>query len=242
MSYDDAKTRIDLAAVLRWAARLGYQQGVCNHFSALLPGRDDLFVVNAEGLFWSEATASSLITCDLDGEIIEGDGTVEQSAFCLHAPVHRINKTMRAVLHTHAPFTTALCLIKGGRLLPVNLAGFQFHGRIAYDEDHRGGAMLPEEGMREAIILGDKNVLMMRNHGALVVGRTIAEAFDRLYYLEEVCKAQILAMSAHRELQMAPDEIVQAVAEDTALFAAYAEKHLTAIRRVLDREQPEYRS
>ena len=84
--------RIDLAATLRWAARMGYQQGVCNHFSLLVPDSDELFLVNPEGLFWSEITASSLLLCDLDGTIVEGTGTVELSAFSLHAPIHRRNK------------------------------------------------------------------------------------------------------------------------------------------------------
>ena len=83
--------RVDLAAVLRWSARLGYQQGICNHYSFLLPGHDDLFLVNPEGFFWSEITASSLLVCDLDGNIVEGSGTVERTAFCLHAPIHRHN-------------------------------------------------------------------------------------------------------------------------------------------------------
>src|SRR6202789_2338106 len=113
--------RVDLAAVLRWSARLGYQQGICNHFSFLLPGQEDLFLVNPEGFFWSEITASSLLACDLDGNVIEGSGTVEQTAFCLHAPIHRHNKSARAALHCHTPYTTALCLIQGGQLEPVNL-------------------------------------------------------------------------------------------------------------------------
>jgi ribulose-5-phosphate 4-epimerase/fuculose-1-phosphate aldolase len=234
--------RVDLAAVLRWSARLGYQQGICNHYSFLLPGHDDLFLVNPEGYFWSEMTASSLLVCDLDGNIVEGSGTVERTAFCLHAPIHRHNKAARAALHTHSPYATALCLIEGGQLEPVNLAGFQFYGKIAYDENHHGGALSPEEGDREVRILGDKNILMMRNHGPMVVGATIASAFDRLYYLEEVCKRQVLAMSTNRTLQHVPLEVIRQLSEDDALFEAYAEKHITAIKRVLDREEPEYAS
>jgi len=232
--------RVDLAAVLRWSARLGYQQGICNHYSFLLPGHDDLFLVNPEGYFWSEITASSLLVCDLDGNIVEGSGTVERTAFCLHAPIHRHNKAARAALHTHSPYATALCLIEGGQLEPVNLTGFQFHGKIAYDENHQGGALSPEEGDREVSILGDKNILMMRNHGPMVVGTTIASAFDRLYYLEEVCKRQVLAMSTHRPMQHVPPEVVQQLSEDEELFDAYAEKHLTAIKRVLSRQEPEF--
>jgi ribulose-5-phosphate 4-epimerase/fuculose-1-phosphate aldolase len=223
-----------------WSARLGYQQGVCNHFSFLLPGQEDLFLVNPEGFFWSELTASSLLVCDLDGNIVEGSGTVERTAFCLHAPIHRHNKAARAALHTHTPYTTALCLIAGAQLEPVNMAGFQFFGKIAYDENHQGGAHSTGEGDREVSILGDKNILMMRNHGPMVVGKTIASAFDRLYYLEEVCKRQVLAMSTNRPLQQVPPHVVHQMSDDDALFDAYAEKHLTAIKRVLAHEEPEY--
>jgi ribulose-5-phosphate 4-epimerase/fuculose-1-phosphate aldolase len=232
--------RVDLAAVLRWSARLGYQQGVCNHFSFLLPGEENLFLVNPEGYFWSELTASSLLVCDLDGGIVEGTGTVETTAFCLHAPIHRHNKAAKAALHCHTPYTTALCLIEDGQLEPVNLAGFQFYGKIAYDENHQGGALSVNEGTREVAILGDKNILMMRNHGPMVVGKTIASAFDRLYYLEEVCKRQVLAMSTGRPLQQVPAHVAHQLSDDEALFEAYSDKHLTAIKRVLDREEPEY--
>ncbi len=236
------QARIDLAATLRWAARLGYQQGVCNHFSLMAPHSDELFLVNPEGFFWSEVTAGSLLLCHLDGTIVEGEGTVELSAFSLHAPIHRHNKNAKAVLHTHSPYATALCLIKGARVEPVFLAGLQFFGNIAYDEDCHGAAFSIEEGEREAAILGDKSVLMMRNHGPLVVGPTAAAAFDRLYYLEDTCQRQLLAMAAGQPLQHVADDVAAALAAKGAVFDAYAEKHLTAIKRVLDREEPEYSS
>ena len=234
------QARIDLAAVLRWSARLRYQQGVCNHFSLMAPGSNTLMLVNPEGLFWSEVTASSLILCDLDGTIVEGDGTVELSAFSLHAPIHRRNAAARAVLHTHTPYATALCLIDKARVEPVFLAGLQFHGKIAYDDECHGAAFNTGEGDREAAILGDHNVLMMRNHGPIVVGPTVAAAFDRLYYLEQTCERQLLAMSAQRPLCAVKETYAQELADMVPVFDAYANKHLAAIKRVLDREEPEY--
>jgi ribulose-5-phosphate 4-epimerase/fuculose-1-phosphate aldolase len=240
MSDDLRQARIDLAAALRWSARIHYQQGICNHYSLLSPLHDDRFLVNPEGLFWSEITASSLLLCDLEGNILEGAGTVESSAFHLHAPIHRVNPQARAVLHTHSPYATALCLIEGARVEPVFLAGLQFYGKIAYDEDCRGAAFDVREGEREARILGDHNVLMMRNHGPLVVGPTVAAAFDRLYYLEQTCERQLIAMSANRPLSQVTATVAQGLADQVSVFDAYAEKHLTAIKRVLDREEPEY--
>jgi ribulose-5-phosphate 4-epimerase/fuculose-1-phosphate aldolase len=242
MSDPLRQARIDLAAALRWSARIHYQQGVCNHFSLLSPLDDAQFLVNPEGLFWSEVTASSLLLCGLDGRILEGEGTVEASAFHLHAPIHRLNKKARAVLHTHSPYATALCLIEGARVEPVFLAGLQFYGKIAYDDECQGPAFNAAEGEREAHILGDHNVLMMRNHGPIVVGPTVAAAFDRLYYLEQTCERQIIAMSANRPLSQVKAGVAQGLADMVPVFDAYAEKHLTAIKRVLDREQPEYAS
>ena len=226
--------------MLRWSARLGYQQGVCNHFSVLAPGSDDHFLVNPEGLFWSEITASSLILCDLDGHVVEGEGTVEASAFALHAPIHRRRPHARAVLHTHMPYATALCLIEGALVEPVFLAGLQFFGRIAYDEDCHGAAFAVSEGEREAQILGQHDILMMRNHGPLVVGPTVAAAFDRLYYLEQTCERQLLAMAANRRLRAVEPAVAQGLADQVPVFDAYAQKHLAAIMRVLDREEPGY--
>jgi ribulose-5-phosphate 4-epimerase/fuculose-1-phosphate aldolase len=240
MGYDLRKARVDLAAALRWSARLNYQQGVCNHFSLLAPASDELFLVNPEGLFWSEVTASNLLLCDLDGNIVEGTGTVEASAFSLHAPVHRHSKNARAVLHTHSPYATALCLIDGAKVEPVFLPGLQFFGKIAYLEDCQGGAFTAEQGSRETAILGDNNVLMMRNHGPIVVGPTVAVAFDRLYYLEETCRRQILAMSTNQPLRRVDSAVAQNLADRASLFDELAAKHFSAVKRVLDHEEPAY--
>lgn len=240
MTTELMQARIDLAAVLRWSARLKYQQGICNHYSVMAPGSDNLFLVNPEGLFWSEVTASSLLLCDLDGNVVEGSGTVEFTAFSLHAPIHRLNRKARAVLHTHTPYATALCLIENGRLEPSFLAGLQFFGKVAYDEVCRGLAASVGEGEREAATLGDCNVLVMRNHGPLVVGSTVAVAFDRLYYLEETCQRQLLAMASQQPLCTVAPSVAQDLASQVHVFETYAEKHLTAIKRVLQREEPEF--
>jgi ribulose-5-phosphate 4-epimerase/fuculose-1-phosphate aldolase len=185
-------------------------------------------------------TASSLLLCDLDGKIIEGTGTVEASAFSLHAPIHRHNKGARAVLHTHSPYATALCLIDNAQVEPVFLPGLQFFGKVAYLEDCQGGAFTAEQGARETAILGDNNVLMMRNHGPIVVGRSVAIAFDRMYYLEETCQRQILAMSANQPLRRVNVSVAQDLADRVSLFDELADKHFSAIKRVLDREEPAY--
>ena len=242
VSNDLSQARIDLAAVLRWSARLGYQTGTCNHFSFMAPGRDDLFLVNPEGYFWSEATASSLILCTLDGDVIEGAGTVERTAFSLHAPIHRHKPAARACFHTHMPHATALCLIKGGRLQPVVQEAMMFHDQVVYDENYSGMALDTAEGDRVAGLLGDKQVIFMRNHGPLLVDSDIGRAFYGLYFLEQACHLQLLAMQSGQPLEPVSDRLARPVMEAVRSVHSYGDTFLAAIKRVLDREEPDYRN
>lgn len=242
ISNDLTQARIDLAAVLRWSARLGYQTGTCNHFSFMAPGRDDLFLVNPEGYFWSELTASSLLLCTLDGEVVEGRGTVERTAFSLHAPVHRHKLAARACFHTHMPNATAICLLKGGRVQPVVQESMMFQDRIAYDEDYAGLALDVAEGERVANAMGDKDVLFMRNHGPMVVGPDIGRTFFSLYYLEQACRLQLLAMQSNQPLEIVPDKLARPVREAIQKDAHHGDIFLTAIKRVLDKEEPGWRA
>jgi ribulose-5-phosphate 4-epimerase/fuculose-1-phosphate aldolase len=242
LSNDLSQARIDLAAVLRWSARLGYQTGTCNHFSFMAPGRNDLFLVNPEGHFWSEATASGLLLCSLDGDVVEGSGKVERTAFSLHAPIHRRNPAARACFHTHMPNATALCLLKGGRLLPVVQESMMFQDRIAYDEDYSGLALDQREGDRVAGALGGKDVLFMRSHGPMVVGTDIGRTFFSLYYLEQACRLQLLAMQSGQPLEIVPDDKARPVREAIQSDTTHGDIFLTAIKRVLDKEEPDYRS
>lgn len=242
LANDLTQARVDLAAVLRWSARLGYQTGTCNHFSFMVEGRDDLFLINPEGHFWSEVTASSLVLCTLDGEIVEGGGTVERTAFSLHAPIHRHSPASRACFHTHMPHATALCMLKDVRLQPVGLEAMMFTDQIAYDEGFSGLALDVSEGERVARLLGDKEVIMMRNHGPMVVGPDIGSTFYSLYHLEQACRLQLLAMQSGQPLAPVSDKLARPVMEAVHSVHAYGNVFLTAIKRVLDREEPEYRS
>ena len=241
LKNDLSQARVDLAAVLRWSARLGYQTGTCNHFSFMAPGRDDLFLVNPEGYFWSEVTASSLLLCTLDGEVIEGEGTVETTAFSLHAPIQRLNPRARACFHTHMPNATALCLLKDGRVLPVVQEAMMFHDQIAYDESYSGLALDIAEGERVARLLGDKEVIFMRNHGPMVVGPDVGQAFYSLYYLEQACRLQLLAMQSGQPLAQVSPQLARPVMEAVHSAHAYGSVFLNAIKRVLDKEEPEYK-
>src|SRR5271156_1759411 len=160
------QARIELAAACRWAGLLGFQSGICNHFSVAVPGRPDLMLINPEGYFWSEVSVGNLVMATHDGTIVSQNGnSVELTAFCIHAPIHRLLPHAAAVLHTHMHHATAICTRAGGTVAPVYLSAMSFYRRIAYDRGFEGAALSPAEGERLAGLLGTKNViLMMENH------------------------------------------------------------------------------
>lgn len=142
------QARRDLAACFRMAARLGMHEGICNHFSALVPGHDDLFLVNPYGHAFAEVTASSLLVCDFDGNVVAGDGVPEATAFHIHAELHRLKPQARVAFHTHMPNATALTMVEGDPLDFAGQTAARFHGRIAVDEDYNGLALDETEGRR----------------------------------------------------------------------------------------------
>ena len=156
--------RIDLACALRWAARLGFQEGVCNHFSMEVPGQPDRFLINPQGLHWSEITPADLVIVDENGRHIEGKHKVEPTAFFIHSRVH-LRCRKKVVLHSHMPFATAIAITAGGRLeLGANQNAMRFHGRIAYDDGYGGVALSDNEGDRIAAGLGSAEVMIMAHH------------------------------------------------------------------------------
>jgi ribulose-5-phosphate 4-epimerase/fuculose-1-phosphate aldolase len=236
-----ARARIDLAAALRWAAKLGLSEGICNHFSLALPG-GDRYLINPFGVHWAEMRASQLLVLDRHGTIVEGQGEVETTAFHIHSRLHRARPDAIAVLHTHMPNATALTMVEDGRLLMVHQNALRFHNAIAYDDRYNGLALDQGEGGRMASALGSARVMFLANHGVVTLGADLAEAFDDLYYLERAAELQVLAQSTGRPLRPIADE----VAERTAIaFArdrpAYAHAHFEAIKRLLDKEDPSYR-
>ncbi|MEX2648493.1 MAG: class II aldolase/adducin family protein, partial [Alphaproteobacteria bacterium] len=169
--------RVDLAAAYRLAVVHGFHEGICNHLTAALPGAPDRFLVIPYGLHWSEVTASTLIVVDGRGTTIEGGGRVEPTALHIHGPVHRSRPDAACVLHSHMPYATALASLADPRLVMATQNAFGFHGRVAYDEDYAGIALDDAEGERLAARLDGKDVLLMANHGVLVVGPTVADAY-----------------------------------------------------------------
>jgi ribulose-5-phosphate 4-epimerase/fuculose-1-phosphate aldolase len=236
-----AQARVDLAACFRMAARLGLQEGICNHFSAVVPGHPDLFLVNPYGLAFAEVTASSLLICDWNGNVLEGDGVPEATAFYIHARLHKHKPQARAAFHTHMPYATALSMLEGPPFLWAGQSALKFYGRIAVDEKYNGLALDEAEGDRIAAAAGDADIVFMKNHGVMVLGASIAEAWDDLYYLERAAQAQLLAMSSGRPLLAIPDEVARLVAAQIAAGQGESARlHLESVKRILSREEPAF--
>jgi ribulose-5-phosphate 4-epimerase/fuculose-1-phosphate aldolase len=233
--------RVDLAACLRMAARLGLHEGICNHFSLMVPGRDDLFLVNPYGLSFAEVTASRLLVCDFEGRVVAGEGEPEATAFFIHARLHLRLPQARAAFHTHMPNATALAMLEGPPLLFAGQSALKFWDRIAVDEEYNGLALDTAEGDRIAAAMGGKDIAFLKNHGVMVVGPDCASAWDDLYYLERAAEAQRLALSTGRPLKPVPPEVAARTARQMREGDGEAARlHLESIKRRLAREEPDY--
>jgi ribulose-5-phosphate 4-epimerase/fuculose-1-phosphate aldolase len=237
------QAKIHLAAAHRLAVLHELDEGIDNHFTVTVPGAEDRYLILPFGLHWSEARASELIVFDESGATLEGEGVCELSAQCIHAPIHRICGA-RVVMHTHQTWALALNMLKDNRLLPASQTAAFYAGHVAYDDTYAGTADFPEEGERLAHIIGGRHVLFMKNHGVLVTGDTVAQAYRRLYKLERVCRAQVLAMSTGKPLEVLSDAIVAQVQapppNDRHSRAERERLFFEAMMRVLDRVNPGY--
>jgi ribulose-5-phosphate 4-epimerase/fuculose-1-phosphate aldolase len=221
---------------------------VDNHFSLAVADEDgvirgDRFLINPYGFHWSEVTASSLLLCDAEGNVLEGEHKVEPTAFFIHSRIHVKAPQAVCVLHSHMPYATALTLRENGRLEMCEQNALAFYGRLSYDDEYTGLALDSHEGDRLASKLGNGSTLFLASHGVIVTGRTVAEAFTDLYYLECAARAQVLAASGGQKLRTLPEAVQRHTAQQYRdELPLLAERFFGAYRRMLDREEPEYRN
>jgi ribulose-5-phosphate 4-epimerase/fuculose-1-phosphate aldolase len=241
------QARIDLAAAHRLAVEHGFSEGIFNHLTLAVPGTTDRYYQIPFGLHWLEVTASCFMEVGYDGTVLAGEGEVERSALCIHAPIHRLLPRHAAVLHTHMPFASALARLEESRILPTGQTEIAFLDTVAYDDEYAGLAFDPAEGERLAGVLGpDRTILFMGNHGVLVCGETVAEAYDKLYYLERACQVQIYAMWTGKTLREISAKVVAHTLQQYANSPIHGgkpahEHHFAALKRLLDRREPEYK-
>jgi len=226
-----AEARKDLACALRAAHQLGYGEGICNHFSLALADRPGHFLINPQGLMWSEIGADDLVVIDAQGHKVEGRHEVEPTAFFIHGWIHRSVADAACVLHTHMPFATALCLLQGGRLEMASQNALRFYRQVGYDNEYNGLVLDDAEAERIAKRLAGHTVLFLANHGVIVRGPNVAWAFDDLYYLERACMHQVLAQSTGKPLKLIGEAIAARTAKQIAGERQQSELHLKALRR-----------
>jgi ribulose-5-phosphate 4-epimerase/fuculose-1-phosphate aldolase len=242
------EARTDLAAAHRIAVRHGFNEGIFNHLTFVVPGRPDRYYQIPFGLHWSEVTASCFMEVGIDdGRVKRGEGEVERSCYCIHAPIHKALPHAKAVFHTHMPYASALTRLEDPRIKEIGQTEVGLMGEIAYDDMYTGPANQPEEGRRLAGVIGDKPILFMANHGITTMGETIAAAYDRLYYVERAAQVQLYAMWTGEKLKRMPAAVVEKTRRDIQGTGLYqgpspAQRHFDALKRILDREEPDYAS
>jgi ribulose-5-phosphate 4-epimerase/fuculose-1-phosphate aldolase len=203
------QTRLDLAACYRLVDRYGMTDLIYNHITARIPGSDHHLLINLYGLLYKEITASSLVKIDLDGETIwkpQTDYGINKSGYVIHGAIHKARPDVACVLHTHTRAGMAVAAMKCG-LLPLSQTSIRFMGHTGY-HDYEGPAIDLDERERIVRHLGSHNALIMRNHGLLACGPSIAEAFNTMYQLEMSCRAQVDAMAARTELTMPGENVI----------------------------------
>jgi ribulose-5-phosphate 4-epimerase/fuculose-1-phosphate aldolase len=238
-TYTEEHARSDLAAVFRECGRLGWQIGIDQHFSLMLPGDPPRFLTNPYGFYFSELKASDLIVVDLEGNEI--GGSAHGAAIGIHVPIHRARADAACVLHVHTPYLRTLSVLEKARLKPIHQDCLRLYERIAYDDLYVSLDDPLEEGQRMADILADNRALFLANHGVIVVGPTVAHAFDDLYFLEDAAQTQVMAMQCqHPMLEITRETALVIRDYEDKYRDKVATTHLEAIKRRLYRDEPEF--
>ena len=198
--------RQELAACYRIFDHMGWSESIYNHISLKVPGEDHAFLINPYGLLYSEVCASNLVKIDIDGNTLDGSKyPVNKAGFTQHAYFHRHLPWAHAICHTHTTAQMAVSALEGG-LQPVNFYACNFMGKIGY-HDFEGVTVRSEEGERLLANLGDQRILMLRNHGPVVLGRTIGEMFIMQWSLQRACEIQLATMSMGQPIHVSQDVI-----------------------------------
>jgi ribulose-5-phosphate 4-epimerase/fuculose-1-phosphate aldolase len=236
--------RIDMAAAFRWTARLGMNEAVANHFSLAVTPDGKQFLINPNQRHFALIRASDLLLLDADDpDVLQRPDAPDPTAWGLHAAIHRTVPHARCVMHVHSIFATVLASLADSRLPAIDQNTATFFDRVVID-NHYGGLAFDDEGARCAALLTDprKKVMVMGNHGVLVLGADVADAFNRLYYFERSAETYIRALQTGQPLRHMPDHIAAKVADEMDAYPDQAARHLADIRAMLDIDAPDYKA
>ncbi|MGH7025612.1 MAG: class II aldolase/adducin family protein [Caulobacteraceae bacterium] len=239
VSDEEWKARVELAALYRLVAQRGWDDLIYTHISARVPGPEHQFLINPYGLYFDEITASSLVKIDVEGNILqETDYFINPAGFTIHSAIHTSREDAHFVMHLHTDHGVAVSAQKEG-LLPLSQHALIILPSVAY-HDYEGIALNHEEKSRLVADLGEKNVMILRNHGTLAVGKTAAECWIHMYYLERSCQQQVMALSGGRAcLLEAPQAAQDEVKSQVRIGMGGALAWPGALRQ-LDRQNPGY--
>ena len=242
VSAEEWQARVDLAALYRLTAYHGWDDLIFTHISMRVPGPEHHFLINPYGLLFEEITASSLVKVDLEGEIVEDTPyNINPAGFTIHSAIHAAREDARCVMHLHTDQGVAVSAQKNG-LLPISQHAMIVQHEVAY-HDYEGVALNHDERERIVADMGDKSMLILRNHGTLTCGATAAQTYMRMFYLERACKMQIMAQAGGGELIICSEEVQDVVKgqSNPKGMAVLSDKLLwpAALRR-LDRNLPGY--
>jgi ribulose-5-phosphate 4-epimerase/fuculose-1-phosphate aldolase len=236
--------RVDLAAAFRWTARLNMHEAVANHFSLAVSEDGTRFLMNPNQVHFSRIRASGLLLLDAnDPAAMDTPDAPDPTAWGLHGSIHRLVPHARCVMHVHSIHATVLACLKDSTLPPIDQNTAMFYGRTVIDEDF-GGLAFEEEGTRCAGMLADPKVkvMIMGNHGVLVIGSDVADAFNRLFYFERAAETYIRALQTGQELRVLPHDIAEKTAREIEDYPGQAEAHMRELKAILDEEGCNYAS
>ena len=232
------QARLDLAACYRLADRFGFSDIIWNHITAKIPGTSDQFLLNRMGLRYDEICASNLVKVDGQGNVLDVADDVNITGFIIHGAIHRARPDIQVIFHTHAEEALAVTALQEG-LMPLTQDAAMLWKNVAYHE-WEGISIDPGECERLATSLGDKKVMIMRNHGLITCGASAGEAFVLMHYLNRACKVQLQALATGRKLHMPNPKVWQQAADQYSHFEPGVHEW-PALVRLLDKEDPSYR-
>jgi ribulose-5-phosphate 4-epimerase/fuculose-1-phosphate aldolase len=234
--------RVDLAAAFRWTVRLGMHEAIANHFSLAVNPSGRQFLINPNARHFARIRASDLVLIDADDpSTMDRPDAPDATAWGLHGAVHRACPHARAVLHVHSIHATVLASLADSRLPAIDQNSAMFHNRHAVDDSY-GGMAFEAEGARCASLLADPKIstLIMGNHGVLVIGTSVADAFNRLTYFERAAETYIRALQTGQKLRLLPDAVAEKTAREWEAYPGFADAHLSEIKALLDAEGADY--
>ncbi len=241
LETDEWQMRVDLAAAFRLSARYDWHEAVANHFSLAVSPDGRKFLMNPRWKHFSRIKASELLLLDSnDTDTMNRPDAPDLTAWSIHGRMHAVVPQARCVIHLHPPYATAVASLANPEIPPIDQNTARFYNRVAFDMEYGGMANTDAEGERLGRLLGNKQIMMMGNHGVMVCASTVAEAFDLAYYFERACRNLVLAYSTGQKLHVMSPAVAEKTAQEWEAEREQFHSHFAQMKAILDAEDPSY--